>query len=293
MELHSKLLTPADVRSRWILLGLLSGWVASAAVHELVPGPLDVVYAIVAGRSVEALVLGLVLWWGVRPDSFGLARLDGRSWGLVLGFGCVMYIIAAAAYPWPLLFVLKLSSLVLEAMGAEITTLEIGTPPARPALVVGVAWVNTLLIAPIFEETVVRGLLLRRWAARWGVPAAILSSSLMFALPHGFHILGAFLTGLGYAVLYLKTQNLLVPIAAHMVSNGLARLEIDLGAPLSGLMWTHPERFAILALPVLLLAGTALWVMLRRIPAPRPADIRAPWIGRQLRLKRGPSAPKA
>jgi hypothetical protein len=151
--LHSKLLTPADVRSRWILLGLLSGWVASAAVYEFVPGPLVFVYAMVAGRSVEAVVLGLVVWWGVRPDSFGLARLDGRSGGLVLGFGCVMYIIAAAAYPWPLLFVLKLSSLVLEALGAEITTLEIGTAPARPALVVGVAWISTLLIAPVFEET--------------------------------------------------------------------------------------------------------------------------------------------
>lgn len=51
-----------------------------------------------------------------------------------------------------------------------------------------------IVLVPAVEEFVFRGLLLNRWAVKWGGPRAILASSVVFGIFH-FNILGAILFG--------------------------------------------------------------------------------------------------
>ena len=87
------------------------------------------------------------------------------------------------------------------------------------------SWVVLILTAvvlgPIVEEILFRGILLSRWSSKWGMRKAALTSALAFAIPHS-DVLGAFLFALCMTILYLRTKTLLIPIAAHALSNTIA-----------------------------------------------------------------------
>jgi uncharacterized protein len=80
-----------------------------------------------------------------------------------------------------------------------------------------------VLAAPLVEELFFRGFLLHRWARRWGTTSAVVGSSALFAVLHGEWI-GHFLFGVAMAALYLRTQRLWMPIAAHAINNGVVAL---------------------------------------------------------------------
>ena len=83
------------------------------------------------------------------------------------------------------------------------------------------AWVflDLVMLAPLFEELVFRGVFLHTWAVRWGIKRAMVFSSLAFALLHQ-NMVFAFIIGFAMAILYVKTRSLVVPIACHAVGNG-------------------------------------------------------------------------
>ena len=83
----------------------------------------------------------------------------------------------------------------------------------------------TIIISPISEELIFRGVFLNR--LRLIVPTlfAVLISSLLFAALHSFgSIFSAFIFAVCIAILYLKTDNIFVPILAHFLNNLLAEL---------------------------------------------------------------------
>jgi membrane protease YdiL (CAAX protease family) len=88
-------------------------------------------------------------------------------------------------------------------------------------------WLEVVVIgviaAPFVEELFFRGILLHRWARRWGTPMAVAASSALFAVLHAEWI-GHFLFGVAMAALYLRTRRLWMPIAAHALSNFIASL---------------------------------------------------------------------
>lgn len=79
-------------------------------------------------------------------------------------------------------------------------------------------FISLIIIAPLIEEVVFRGILLNRWSYKWGVKKAIILSSLIFALLH-IDPIGAFVFGVGMCVLYLRSQSLWVPIFCHAAHN--------------------------------------------------------------------------
>jgi len=80
---------------------------------------------------------------------------------------------------------------------------------------------TTIVLAPIVEEILFRGILLSRWSSKWGMRKAALISALAFAIQH-VDVLGAFLFALCMTILYLRTQTLLIPIIAHALNNTIA-----------------------------------------------------------------------
>lgn len=82
--------------------------------------------------------------------------------------------------------------------------------------------ITTSVLAPIAEELVFRGVLLTRLKSRFGTKTAILISSALFGLTHlSLAMVRAALFGACMCILYLRTENILVPIVIHMVYNFL------------------------------------------------------------------------
>ena len=98
----------------------------------------------------------------------------------------------------------------------------------QPSLVVYfLFFINICILAPIYEELLFRGILLRRFTLRWSPQKSIIISSIIFGIIHlnPINIVFAFALGcvLGYA--YLKTKNIFVPMLLHSFSNFLAFLQ--------------------------------------------------------------------
>lgn len=80
-----------------------------------------------------------------------------------------------------------------------------------------------VLLGPLVEEVLFRGLLLPAWSARWGTRSAVVGSSLIFAVLH-VDVIGGFVFGLVVALVYLRTRRLLVPLVIHITNNALVWL---------------------------------------------------------------------
>ncbi len=81
-----------------------------------------------------------------------------------------------------------------------------------------ISFCSVVLIGPVSEEFLFRGLLLGRWAMKWNVQRAILASSAAFGLLHT-NVFGTFFVGCVLAVLYIRTRSLLAPIVVHATNN--------------------------------------------------------------------------
>jgi hypothetical protein len=79
---------------------------------------------------------------------------------------------------------------------------------------------SLVVTTPILEELIFRGYLLHAWSRKWGLWMGVLLSSAMFGLIHADTV-PAMLTGVGFAVLYLKTRTLWAPIIAHAAYNAV------------------------------------------------------------------------
>ena len=86
-----------------------------------------------------------------------------------------------------------------------------------------------VIIAPIFEEFYVRGILLTRWSVKWRVILGVIVSSVAFALPHIINPIGMFCLGFVLAVFYIRTKSLFIPISIHFVNNLIAWILALLG----------------------------------------------------------------
>ena len=84
-------------------------------------------------------------------------------------------------------------------------------------------FIAIILVSPISEELIFRGVMLNRLKLFFPTKFAILATSLLFASLHSFgSITSAFIFAICMAVLYLKTDNIFVPMFAHFLNNLLA-----------------------------------------------------------------------
>src|SRR5687767_8994242 len=112
-------------------------------------------------------------------------------------------------------------SFVFPGFVQEVVLIDSGPTwnPGKPAassldILMGV------VVAPVVEEILFRGVILHRWAYKWGINRAVVYSSLAFAFIH-IDLIGAFIFGFVMAALYFRTKTLLVPIACHALHNAV------------------------------------------------------------------------
>ena len=130
---------------------------------------------------------------------------------------------------------------------------EQGPPDAGWALR-GLGVLATVALAPVVEELVFRGLVLRRWERKWGIRASVLGTSLAFAVLHA-DLLGSLLFGIVMAGLYLRSGTLLLPIATHALYNACAEFMGGVGGAPDTTLYTLEEFRGEWPVGAALLAG--------------------------------------
>ena len=128
----------------------------------------------------------------------------------------------------------------------------------------------TAIFAPIFEEWLCRGMVLRGLLTKMKPVWAIVISALFFAIIHmnPWQALNAFIIGLVMGYVYYKTGSLLLTMLIHFVNNGTAVVAAQFAGEEEAEYWFEvlPTGWYI----VLVVAGVAvlaacMWAF-RRIP---------------------------
>jgi membrane protease YdiL (CAAX protease family) len=181
------------------------------------------IVAVVAGPTVAAAVLAVVVTMlrgnGPRMDLRLHWSWRGLGWGLLFGFGG-LFVTIPASVVYIAIVGPEANSAVGEAFGGFRTTW----------LWAVVVFLCVVLVAPICEEIIFRGLL---WGAldwRWGRWIAFAVTTVVFAVAHleltRTPLLLIVALPLGLARLY--TNSLLASMAAHHVTNLLPGVVIML-----------------------------------------------------------------
>ena len=132
----------------------------------------------------------------------------------------------------------------------------------------------TALFAPIFEEWLCRGMVLRGLLTKMKPGWAITVSALFFALIHmnPWQALNAFIIGLVMGYVYYKTGSLLLSMLIHFVNNGTAVVLSQIPSLQDYDYWidmmSRSTYMIVYVLGVLVLA-VCLWAF-RRIPLEQP-----------------------
>ncbi|WP_080810572.1 CPBP family intramembrane glutamic endopeptidase [Halomicronema hongdechloris] len=185
---------------------------------------------------------------------------SGYPWRHLLGLMAAVFIFSLAAFQlsyYGLSWIMP--SLVESTLQKPLLLSAADT--AAPGLYNGLTLFSVLLVAPVTEEFLFRGILLHRWGSKWGIGPAVVLTSVLFGLLH-MNLVGLFVFGLVLALLYLHSRTLWVPILAHALNNAIASsLELATSPTRTTVAMTTLEEFrAGWWLALLLLLLSAPWV---------------------------------
>lgn len=179
----------------------------------------------------------LVILQGVLLDGLGIAavaaliRARNRDWSGAFGM---------TANPFPhmapaiLCYLAVIPCFVFASVVYQGILSVNGYPPSLQDIAVLLSsdvptWVRILMVvlavgvAPIFEECLFRGVLLPILARRFGLGAGVFLTSLLFAAIH-LHmpsLAPLMVVAVGFALAYIATGSLWVPILMHGIFNGV------------------------------------------------------------------------
>ena len=120
---------------------------------------------------------------------------------------------------------------------------------------------SVIIISPLFEELLFRGVFINRLNLNFQILFSILISSLIFATLHSFgNITSAFIFAISMAILYIKSNNIFVPVLAHISNNILAEIIVFMDR--GGVLFSNNDVFYILVfLAVISFAILGYWII--------------------------------
>jgi len=88
-----------------------------------------------------------------------------------------------------------------------------------PALYYLLESLYSIVVSPLFFTFVFQGIILHRWAAKWGNRTAILALCLLAGVMSYTNVLGGISFVLVYTLLYIKSRTLIVPFMAYILES--------------------------------------------------------------------------
>ena len=198
----------ADVRVRWLLVWAILGALAISGLAEAATSLFDV--AIPGDLLTILLYLPLVAWVWLRvvrrarvdlPVMFRWPRL-GTFWWIVAGLLVLQLAFSLAA--------ITLTQLVFPGLGEGLEDVGQGN--------LLIAVIAIVIMPPLVEETVFRGVLIERYAVKWRLGVGIIVSAVFFGILHVDPV-GAGMFGVITGLLYVRTRSLWPGILIHASNN--------------------------------------------------------------------------
>lgn len=171
---------------------------------------------------------------------------------------------------WPILLVFGITSHIIYL---------IPTPESLAGMVddsrKDIAWLSILtvaLIAPVLEEVIFRGVILKGLLNRYSPLKAIVVSSLLFGLVHlnPWQFVSAFGIGIIGGWIFWKTNNLILPIIIHISNNLLFALfgmyfgtHYLIDTPMQQVLGSQTNQWLAVSIAIVLFGGT--WYALAKI----------------------------
>lgn len=206
-----------------LLVFYVSGGLLRPAARALSGEPLDetTAWVVTQGLLLHLVGLGFVAYTLLRrrlswAEAFGLER---RGWPKYAALGVAFYL---AAIPF-LAFYSMLYQFFLRSLGFEILPQDVAVVFAKePSFWMRLYFLSlAVVVAPVFEEVLFRGIGLPLLARKIGLMPAVFAVSAIFALVH-FHmasLLPLFVIAVAFSLGYIYSGSLAVPIVMHAVFN--------------------------------------------------------------------------
>ncbi len=198
-----------------IVTALFAPFVGSGA-HDT---PLWVRYgSFLASQLIICGSASLVIWtYRARIATLGPFRLPARAiWEALLSGSGLVGLTAlyglALQYLWPSAY-----QQMVDEQTVQLTWLAAPWP---------LLWFSAVIVAPICEELMYRGVVFSGLRRAWGLPAAAVASAILFAAVHlmPLSLVPLFAIGLASALLYARHRSLLVSLVLHAAYNALSLL---------------------------------------------------------------------
>ena len=163
-------------------------------------------------------------------------------------------------------------------MMESLIALEVPVPDSIASHVLFAAL--AIVIAPVVEEVLFRGVFIGRWALKWGLGTAIVVTAVVFGICHLINTAGATAMGLITALLYLQSRTLIVPMVFHAANNLIATLGgFAAGSEEAWILAAELEETEGMLIPGLIMTVATLPVLLWYIRRSWPArEARLPYM---------------
>lgn len=142
---------------------------------------------------------------------------NNHKWLPKLGLVILLILFSIGSYLVLLYLVSLAAPSLVDTILRDVTKSPI-PQKTSPVLFNLLAAIVLVVVAPITEEFLFRGIILQRWATKWGIQAGLLGSSLLFGIGHA-NFVGLSMVGMVLGLLYIRTRSLIVPIACHAMNN--------------------------------------------------------------------------
>lgn len=290
---------PVDTPRRWRFPALTFGCGATLLALTIQCGCSAALQTVLVGASIALKEQGLVSL-GTHPLALGL--INTVAIGVVIAAGILLLRGPLAEFlpfrrfsPW------LVPPLVLSMAGVSIVLSEadnlMRTVLPMPAWIVAIveqallgghsplaSWILLVVIAPVTEELLFRGLVLNALLRRYSPLVAVLFSALLFALLHmnPWQLPVAMVSGVLLGWLYVRTRSLWPCLLGHAFMNtgpnlgGLLPWEIPgYTSSIEGQITYQPWWFDLTGIALLVVGVGLMWGVLRG-SRPRPAQWPAP-----------------
>jgi membrane protease YdiL (CAAX protease family) len=251
-------------------------------------GLLALVFAIQMVMGIPVAALGLIMKAPLMNDPLTIAFFNTVSIGIVLWIGLRLAkasfkeVFSFAPIRAVLLLPMALTVIGMSILLSEVNNFVVNILPIPPQVakvfhnLFGTqekfwgALLTAVIVAPLTEELLFRGLILRGFLNSYSVRKAIIASALLFGVFHvlPWQILGAAILGAVFAWWFVKTRSLLPCLFGHALNNGLPLVLLALprlripgySTEITEQVEFQPLWFDALGL---LLAGIGIWWLVR------------------------------